>query len=91
VARDGWGTFAQCVAGGTQVETITPVWGSLTVKVLRFRPQSAVQSAGVVADDQPVSATLSQVSGEATITLAEPITLRAGQILVVTLLESDGH
>jgi len=91
VARDGWGTFAQYVTGGTQVETISPVWGSLTVAALRFRPQNAVQSAGVMVDDQPVYATLSQVSGEATITLAKPITLRAGQVLVVTLLEADGH
>jgi uncharacterized protein (DUF608 family) len=91
VARDGWGTFAQCMTGRTQVETISPVWGSLTVKALRFWPQNAVQSAVVTVDDQPVPTTWSQVSGEATITLAKPITLQAGQVLVVTLLESDGH
>jgi non-lysosomal glucosylceramidase len=91
VARDGWGTFTQRVVGGTQVETISPVWGSLTVKVLHFQPQDVVQSAVVTVDGQAVPTTLSQAGGEATITLAEPITLRAGQVLVVTLLESDGH
>ena len=85
VARDGWGAFTQRVTGGAQVETITPVWGSLTVKALHFRPQNVIQSTVITVDGQPVSATLSQAGGEATITLAGPITLRAGQALVVTL------
>jgi non-lysosomal glucosylceramidase len=85
VARDGWGTFAQYVTDRTQVETITPVWGSLAVKVLCFQPWGVAQTALVTVDGQAVSATLSQAGGKATITLAEPIILRAGQALVVTL------
>jgi non-lysosomal glucosylceramidase len=85
VARDGWGTFTQRVTDGTQRETISPVWGSLTVKVLHFWPQDVVHSAVVTVDGEAVSATLSQTDGEATITLARPIILRAGQALVVAL------
>ena len=85
VARDGWGTFAQRVSGGTQVETITPAYGSLEVKLLRFRPQGAVQSATVTVDGRPVSALFSQAGGEVTLALAESITIRAGQTLLVSL------
>ncbi len=85
VARDGWGTFIQRVTGGAQVETITPVCGSLEVRALHFRPQGAVQSAAVTVDGQPVSALFSQAGGEVTLALAEPITLRAGQTLKVSL------
>jgi len=89
VGRDGWGTFTQRVTGGTQVETITPIYGWLEVKRLRFRPQDVVQSAAVAVDGQPVPASFSQAGsqagGEVILTLAEPITLRAGQTLTVTL------
>jgi len=48
-----------------------------------------VQSAAVAVDGQPVPASFSQAGsqagGEVILTLAEPITLRAGQTLTVTL------
>ena len=85
VARDGWGTFTQRLTEGNQVETILPMYGSLAVRMLRFRPHRAVQSATVAVDGQPVSTKLSLADGEAILTLAEPVTLRASQTLMATL------
>jgi len=84
VARDGWGTFAQRVSGDAQVETIAPVYGTLVVKVLRFRPQGAVRAAAVTVDGQPVPAAMAQVGGEVVLMLGESVTLCAGQVLTVT-------
>jgi len=88
VARDGWGTFTQRVSGGVQVETITPVYGSLAVKVLRFRPAGRVRAATVMVDGQPVPATLAWAEGEVVLTLERTWLLLAGQMLAVTLLSA---
>ena len=85
VARDGWGTFSQRVTADQQTEAISLMYGSLTVRILHFRPQRAVQSATVTLDGQPISAMLSQVNGEAILTLAEPLTLCAKQTLAAIL------
>ena len=88
VARDGWGTLSQRVTGSTQLETVMPVYGSLVLKRLRFRPQGAVQSATVTVDGESVSAALSQNEGDVVLSLAECVVLHADQKLVVTLLIS---
>jgi hypothetical protein len=88
VARDGWGTFAQRVSGDEQVETITPVYGCLAVRVLRFRCGGPVRAATVTVDGQPVAATLGEVEGDVVLTLERTWLLLAGQTLVVTLLSA---
>jgi len=88
VARDGWGTFSQRVSGDGQVETITPVHGSLAVKVLRFRPGGPVRAASVTVDGQPVPATLAWAEGDVVVTLERTWLLLAGQTLAVTLLSA---
>ena len=88
VARDGWGTFTQRVSGGVQVETITPVYGSLAVKVLRFRPGGPVHSVTVTVDGRPVPVTMGEAEGDAILTLEHSWLLLAGQTLAVTLLSA---
>jgi hypothetical protein len=85
VAREGWGTFTQRVADGSQVETIIPIYGSLTLRTMQFRASIDVSSATVTAGDRPVGAALSCTEGDVMITLATPVTLRAGQRLEVNL------
>jgi len=84
-ARDGWGTFAQKIGAGQQIETVTVAFGSLEVQSLRFSPQIPVKSATVTADGQEVAAALSQTDGDAVLTLSDPVTVRAGRALTVTL------
>jgi len=88
VARDGWGTFSQRVSEGAQVETITPVHGSLAVKVLRFRPGGPVHSVTVTVDGRPVPVTMGEAEGDAILTLEHSWLLLAGQTLAVTLLSA---
>jgi hypothetical protein len=72
-----------------QVETITPVYGSLAVKVLRFRPGGPVRAASVTVDGQPVPATMGEAEGEVVLTLERSWLLLAGQTLAVTLSHHD--
>jgi len=85
ITGSGWGTFSQRTANGAQEEILALAYGSLTVKTLSFRPQGTVQSATVTLGDRPVSAALSRSDDRVILTLAEPITLYAGQTLTITL------
>jgi len=85
VARDGWGTFSQRITEDEQVETISLMQGSLTVRTLRFRPQRALQSAAVAVDGQLALAVLSQADGEVILTLTKPLTLQTNQTVVAIL------
>ena len=82
-AAEGWGTFAQKRAGGTQSETLKVVHGKLRLKTLAFAVPSGttpgrveVLKAGV-----PVKAKLSVAQSRVTVTLAGPVSLTAGQQL----------
>lgn len=83
VARDGWGTFEQRVAGGVQEERITLAFGSLELKTMRFRPPRPACSVKLTIEDRPVPVTLTQAEGQAVLALAEPLVLKTGQNLRV--------
>jgi uncharacterized protein (DUF608 family) len=85
VARDGWGTFAQKVAGATQTAALAPTHGSVTVRTLRLRPLVKAKSVSVTLADRPVESTWQEADGDCTITLRDAVILRAGQGLKVTL------
>ncbi|MBI1801011.1 MAG: glucosylceramidase, partial [Chloroflexi bacterium] len=88
VARDGWGTFAQRVSERAQTETIALRCGTLTVKSLRFRllaQNGETLTAAVSVDGSPLAITTAFHNGDVAVTLAEPLTLAAGQMLTVQL------
>ena len=85
VARDGWGTFAQKLSGSTQTAALAPTHGSVTVRTLRLRPLVKVKSVSVTLGDRPVEAAWAEADGDCRITLADALTVRAGQGLKVTL------
>ena len=86
VARDGWGTFDQRLAGGTQAATLTIAAGSLTLARLRLGcGDPAPTAVAATVDGANQTATLRTAEPEATIASPEPLTLRAGQTLTVAL------
>lgn len=85
VARDGWGTLAQKVAGATQTAALAPMHGSVTVRTLHLKPLVKVKSVSVALADRPVESTWREADGDCVITLGDGVTLRAGQGLKVTL------
>lgn len=85
VARDGWGTFAQKVADGTQTATLAPMYGWLECARLRLRTQGAVASVAVTLGELPISATWRQNDDEISLALSETVKIQAGQELTVSM------
>lgn len=85
VARDGWGTFAQKVADGTQTATLTPMYGWLECARLRLQPQGAVRSVAVTLGGLPISVTWRQNDDEIILVLSEVTKIQAGQELTVSM------
>jgi uncharacterized protein (DUF608 family) len=85
VARDGWGTLAQRVAGATQTAALAPTHGSVTVRTLRLKPLVKVKSVSVALADRPVECAWREADGDCVITLGDGVAIRAGQGLKVTL------
>ncbi len=85
----GWGHLRQTRADGRQVNEISVVHGRLGVGRLRLAMVAAPKGAAVtwVRDgvEQRVAATLEPGGNEATVALAQPVALEAGQRLVVRL------
>lgn len=87
-AAAGWGTIGQQRAADRQTNTVTVRWGRLTVASLAFEV-----AAGAKAKSLRLELAGRELPGELTtrgnrcrFTLAEPVTLEAGQSLVATLV-----
>ena len=82
-AAEGWGTFAQKRAGGTQSEILKVVHGRLKLKTLAFAvpPGTTPSRVKVLKAGVPVKAKLSIAQSRVTVTLAGPVSLTAGQEL----------
>ena len=84
---EGWGTFAQKRAGGTQTETLKVVHGKLRLKTLAFAVPhgTTLTRVKVLNAGAPVRARLNVAQSRVTITLAGPVSLAAGQELQVLI------
>jgi non-lysosomal glucosylceramidase len=84
-AAEGWGTYSQKGDGGGLRSEINLKWGQLRLRTIRLDSATRPAAVSVKADGKTISATLSYVTGKATVVLAQPITLSAGQALLVAL------
>jgi hypothetical protein len=86
-AAEGWGTFSQQRDGTTQTDTIELKSGRLRLASLEFaladdaRPTAAT----VTAAGQTCAAAIESTPGRVRITLAEPLTLEAGDSIRVVV------
>jgi non-lysosomal glucosylceramidase len=82
-AGTAWGLFRQVCDAAAYQATLEPAWGELDLRSLRL-PLDGRQTVSVTQDGTPVDA---RFAGDA-VTFAAPVTLRAGQILLVA---ADGR
>jgi len=85
VTARGWGTFAQRITEGQQVETLEIVWGELDLRALAFACEGAPAEVEVARDDQPVEVEWRHDQGQVNIRLRDPVTLAAGERLSVAI------
>ncbi len=86
-AAEGWGSFHQKQCGRTMTASLEVKFGRLNLKTLDLVPPggSAPVKAEAMLGGQPVSATLEMECGKARIAFGEPLTMLAGESLVVSL------
>jgi uncharacterized protein (DUF608 family) len=83
-SAEGWGTCAQKTESGKLKAEITVRWGGLKLKTLALEHQSA-DSARVALGGRIVPAVCSLDGRRVLITLAEPVTIPAGQTLEIEI------
>ena len=81
----GWGTFAQEQATGSQTAALTIAHGQLILNRLRLAVPATVARATVTLGDQSIAASLTQSAGVARLEFAAPVTVTAGQTLMISL------
>jgi len=86
-AAEGWGSFNQLREGATQTATIAIAYGQLRLKTLAFAaPENqAPRSVQVKLAGQAVNASMRVENTRVLVTLADEITIKRDQTLVVTL------
>jgi hypothetical protein len=86
-AAEGWGTYRQKSEAGRQKAELEIKWGRLRLKTLALAPGPALAApqAVVTLAGQALAASLATQNGRAVITLADEVTLFAGQKLEITL------
>jgi uncharacterized protein (DUF608 family) len=86
-AAEGWGSFAQTRAQGSQREQIALRWGRLNLKTLTFAVPQDWKAVNVTAriGDKPVSSRHTVQDGRIQIELAEPARLSEGQEMEVAI------
>lgn len=88
VTARGWGAFAQQLAEGQQVETLEVAWGELELRELAFAFEGTPTEVRVAVGEQMVEAEWHQEGGQLHISLAEPVTVDAGEALRVAIVLS---
>jgi non-lysosomal glucosylceramidase len=86
-AAEGWGTFSQQRDGTTQTDTIEVKSGRLRLASLEFAlaDDTRATTATVTAARQTCDAAIESTPGRVRITLAEPLTLEAGDSIQVVV------
>jgi uncharacterized protein (DUF608 family) len=86
-AAEGWGGFSQVREGTTQTETIAIAYGQLRLKTLAFAigESQAPRSIQVKLGGQAVNASMRVENTRVLVTLADEITIKRDETLVVTL------
>ena len=89
ITAKGWGTFAQQIADGRQVETLELTWGELELKELAFafdmRMGRTPAEVTATAGGQMVKVEWRHEKGQMHISLVEPMTLVADEVLRVAI------
>jgi uncharacterized protein (DUF608 family) len=86
-AAEGWGSFSQQQTENTMTASLDLKFGQLQLKQIVLVPAPGASPTDVTAtlDEKPVSTTLKNKGGNAEIVFGTPLTIHAGQSLVVTL------
>jgi hypothetical protein len=84
-ASEGWGSLSQTRKGGTQKNAITVAEGELKIAHLRLKAASAPKKAKVALGGKEAKATMKTAGGFVEIAFSEPVTIRKGESLQVTL------
>ncbi len=85
-AAEGWGTFSQTIGTEELNAELRVNWGSLKLKSLRLNPRNVlVQQVDVTLGGKSVNATLVQHESKVWVEFGAPISISAGQELVVVL------
>ncbi len=84
---EGWGSFGQKRTSGGLEAAIDLKWGTLRLRVLRLQPADGTVPGAlrVRAAGRDVPAILGMQEGQAEIRFSEPVELKAGERLVLTL------
>ncbi len=82
-AAEGWGTYSQKTEGGGQRSVVAVKWGQLKVRTLVLAAAKAPAGVKVKVGDKVIAATLAYADGRGTVTLADSVTLAAGQTLEI--------
>ena len=84
-AAEGWGTYSQKAEVGSRKSEIRLKWGWLRLRTVSLGTSAKPASVTVRAGGETIPATLTYQDGKATITLAQAVTLDAGQSLELAL------
>jgi uncharacterized protein (DUF608 family) len=86
-AAEGWGSFSQKQGDGKMTATLSLRYGQLRLASLGLTPPAGITPAHVKSSlqNQAVDAILDSSPGRAKIVFKEPLTLKAGQTMVVNL------
>jgi hypothetical protein len=85
VTAQGWGTFVQQISDGQQTERLEVVWGELKLKELAFAFEGTPTEVAVTAAGRAVEVAWQHEQEQVHISLAEPVTLVAGEVLRVAI------
>ncbi|MEA3344829.1 MAG: GH116 family glycosyl-hydrolase [Chloroflexota bacterium] len=98
VTAQGWGTFAQQIAEGRQIacsrqaacgrqaDALEIAWGKLELRELSFAFEGVPAGVTASAEGQPLEVEWRHEAGQVRISLMEPVTLGAGDVLSVAIL-----
>jgi len=83
-SAEGWGRFSQKMESGKHLAEVAMLWGSLKLKTIALASESAT-SVKVLHAGQPVAVHLKREAHRMLLTLANSVTLAAGEKLEITL------
>ncbi len=85
VGPEGWGVLTQKLEGGRQQAEVALVEGSLKVAEVALAPRLDVKATQVTVAGKPVPANSRPAAPHRVVSLAAPLTIQAGETLVVSL------
>ncbi|MDF7801313.1 GH116 family glycosyl hydrolase [Pontiellaceae bacterium B1224] len=85
-AAEGWGTFSQTVGEKEMMAELSVNWGKLKLQTIRLNPEGLnAQTANVTVDGNKLGAKLVKTESGVSVKLENPVSVSAGQSLVVVL------